>query len=912
MRASRIAGAFVEGGIYCLILLTPFFHGGVHGWARGTIQIIAGGIVLARLIERRGEARPGPEARRAAVAIGAPAGLFVALVLFQLVPLPPSIMAVVAPGSYRLYEATVPGYVEGAEVEARQLPGWLLDRPRARALLVEERIAASVPGADLETSPFDAGFSASRSASIVPHETGQRLSLLLACLAIVVVTAGHFRTCERLRRLAAVMVISGLATAAFSLLDRAGWVGTDGASLLGPFVNRNTYAAFLGAVIPVAIGMALASLGERRIDRGLLWGLASVLLTGAVFFSLSRGGILSWAVSLSVLALLVVYFERRAVAVATLAALLAASALFLAWLGPGDVLGRIATVSEGSSEPSLAQRIGVWKRALAVAGDYPGIGAGLGTFRYAFMGHAPPEEAWWRDAHNEYLELLCDTGLAGGLLAGGALAAFLIVAVRPSRMVGRGERFLMIGMAPGLMSVAIHSSVTTNLQVPAVGLLASALAGALIAMATAPRPDTASSVPRSGSGRLHGLAVVVLVAALGLNTIGGAAAIAGFIHRDSGEESLARAEMDRALESLMAAARWQPGDARTYELIARVAELSLTGRLPLAMTGGDRPDAILGLGLGAIAAGLDANPGNSRTWFALATLYQGHRSHRELTRAIAAASSGGEAETGSPAPEDSVSIGAILQAQQLQPEFTAYHDYLAGILRRDGLLDAASDQLRRSFRLRPHLADHALIDLDKKGFLEDHGEAILEGIETAEPDPFTSPMMKARSRAKLLEKMGRLDEAIRAYGELRNIGGEAYEAEFHLAFGRIDQKRGNYADSIAKLEVAARAGRGTTAGAWAIYHLGIATSRSGQHSAAIRYYRTFLALMPDHVSAWTGLAGELDLVGQIEEAERLYREAVALFPDEPAAYQGIISFLERQGRKEEAGPYRERLRRLGP
>ena len=97
------------------------------------------------------------------------------------------------------------------------------------------------------------------------------------------------------------------------------WIreGTYGDNVFGPFVNRNSYAAFAGTMVPVAVCMGLAALWRRQqgredsLPRLALWVFAAITTGGGVFFSLSRGGILATSLSMGIVFVFLIYYGRR-------------------------------------------------------------------------------------------------------------------------------------------------------------------------------------------------------------------------------------------------------------------------------------------------------------------------------------------------------------------------------------------------------------------------------------------------------------------------------------------------------------------------------------------------------------------------------------------------------------------------
>jgi O-antigen ligase len=184
--------------------------------------------------------------------------------------------------------------------------------------------------------------------------------------------------------------------------------------------------------------------------------------------------------SIVIIAGFLVYCGRSKPELTALAGILAVAAAFLLWIGPEKVIERVGTLSQGQGTPSLAVRIEAWRHSLALIAHHLGAGTGLGTFAYSFMRYAPPGRYWWNIAHNEYIELICDTGIAGGAIFLVGLTAWLLLIWKPGIVRGHRGRYEFAGIVAGLAALLVHSSVTSNLQIPANSLLLVVLGGALL------------------------------------------------------------------------------------------------------------------------------------------------------------------------------------------------------------------------------------------------------------------------------------------------------------------------------------------------------------------------------------------------------------------------------------------------
>ena len=132
----------------------------------------------------------------------------------------------------------------------------------------------------------------------------------------------------------------------------------------------------------------------------------------------------------------------------------------------------------------MRSRILVWKSIQRNLPDRLWLGSGLGAFEDSFAPHVPPGAARrWDKAHNDYLQLLWETGIVGTVLFLWGCAVFVVRFWWPA-LHARGDPLGMFrtGIAIALLSIAIHSVVDFNLQIGANGFLCALLAGALVAL----------------------------------------------------------------------------------------------------------------------------------------------------------------------------------------------------------------------------------------------------------------------------------------------------------------------------------------------------------------------------------------------------------------------------------------------
>jgi O-antigen ligase len=108
--------------------------------------------------------------------------------------------------------------------------------------------------------------------------------------------------------------------------------------------------------------------------------------------------------------------------------------------------------------------------------DFPLLGAGFNAFGTSYVHYQTVEQyEWYGEAHNEYLQALVDTGIAGAALAAALLLRLLRRGVAAARTTA-----LDAGLLGALAACAAHNVVDFNWQIPANAATFAAVAGALM------------------------------------------------------------------------------------------------------------------------------------------------------------------------------------------------------------------------------------------------------------------------------------------------------------------------------------------------------------------------------------------------------------------------------------------------
>ena len=263
--------------------------------------------------------------------------------------------------------------------------------------------------------------------------------------------------------------------------------------LTGTFVNRNSFATFLGLSITANLAW-LAQILVRNVDNrswrahiesvtdslfrhGLLPTLSLVIQGSALLFTHSRGGTVSALLGMGALTICAVSAPSlRAPWRTAFVALAALGAILVITLNGGSLLRR---VSDTAVESDL--RVDINEGTLRAIADDPLLGTGLGTFKYVYAPYQPPTEGKLIDrAHNDYLENILELGLPAGMAFYLMLGLLVFECLRGVARRRRNAIFPCLGLGASVL-VGFHSVVDFSMQAPAVAITYAALLGVGVA-----------------------------------------------------------------------------------------------------------------------------------------------------------------------------------------------------------------------------------------------------------------------------------------------------------------------------------------------------------------------------------------------------------------------------------------------
>jgi O-antigen ligase len=308
---------------------------------------------------------------------------------------------------------------------------------------------------------------------------------LLAVQVFFLLCANFFANRERLRVIVGFLTFFGFALSVFALLQHFTWNGkfywlrtplSGLGSPFGPFANHNHFAGFIELLIGLPLALIITN-AVRREER-IFYGFLAIVMGVTIFFSLSRGGMLSLLMELLFLAILSrrVRLQKKNAQSSVLwrgMAILIVTITIVAgtfWIGADSVVNRVA----GSNQDNLStSRVWVWQGAMSVFYTYPVLGAGLGAFQTVYPQRSTYDGSFGfvAQAHNDYLQVVADGGMIGAVLALWFLGVMWREVMRGLQAPDPLIAGLALGSGTGIVGLLTHSLLDFNLQLPSNAML---------------------------------------------------------------------------------------------------------------------------------------------------------------------------------------------------------------------------------------------------------------------------------------------------------------------------------------------------------------------------------------------------------------------------------------------------------
>ena len=258
------------------------------------------------------------------------------------------------------------------------------------------------------------------------------------------------------------------------------WIrATSTESFFGTYANKNHYAGLMELLVPFALYGAAAE--RSATGKRAVFAFAASVMIASVFLSGSRSG--SLVTLFEIVAFTGVVLARSGAQRQNnrrrLLLIVSFALAFVVWIAGEAVLSQAKLVRNPKSDASLVNRSQIARDSWQLVKQKPLLGWGLGTFSTVY----PQAESWYTDleinaAHDDYLQLLVETGIVGFVLIVFFLAAVFYAGLQ--RIFRTGSSSVSAALL-GCSGLLLHSFTDFNLHVPANAAMFFALCGMICA-----------------------------------------------------------------------------------------------------------------------------------------------------------------------------------------------------------------------------------------------------------------------------------------------------------------------------------------------------------------------------------------------------------------------------------------------
>jgi O-antigen ligase len=321
----------------------------------------------------------------------------------------------------------------------------------------------------------ETAFGLANSLSLDPYSTRLVLVQLATLLIYFAATLVFVDTPHRLHVLVRTIMIFGFCLAIFGLTQsftsptKVYWVRELAQSTaFGPFINRHHFAGYMELTIALPLGLLFA--GGVDKDKRLLYVFVAGLMGIALVMTTSRGGIISLVAEIMFLVVVTAIWrsqnERRrtksgrlkyaGMRVGMAAALLLG--LFLGVMALGGEFSIYRFIDSVNTNDPTTGRAHFWSVTLDIIKAHPYVGTGLGAFGVVYTKYDSRNGLFrLEQAHNDYLQVLSDGGIIGGVLALSFVVLLFYLALKRAGSKDDFRRGVALAALSGCFAVLVHS-----------------------------------------------------------------------------------------------------------------------------------------------------------------------------------------------------------------------------------------------------------------------------------------------------------------------------------------------------------------------------------------------------------------------------------------------------------------------
>jgi O-antigen ligase len=313
------------------------------------------------------------------------------------------------------------------------------------------------------------------------HVTYSHLLLYAAYGMLAFVVTQTLRHSSQFGLMAKLFTAYGAVVALFAVLQgmapngKIYWIRAleQGGNIYGPYVNHNHYAGLMEMLAPFPLVLAATRFtsGKRKIAVAAI----AALMAASIFLSGSRGGMAAFAAQMVVLSVLLLRKRDGSWKQPLMLGMFLTMVVgFLLWMGNNALTQRLISIhSEAREEINGGLRLSIDRDCLRMLIKRPLLGWGLGAFPIVYPEFRSFYTTFFvNQAHNDYLQLLVETGLTGFSIAVWSLVLVFRQAAGKLRNINNdwtenASGALTAAALLACVGILVHSFVDFNLQIPA-------------------------------------------------------------------------------------------------------------------------------------------------------------------------------------------------------------------------------------------------------------------------------------------------------------------------------------------------------------------------------------------------------------------------------------------------------------
>jgi O-antigen ligase len=319
----------------------------------------------------------------------------------------------------------------------------------------------------------------SNTLSLDPYSTRLVLVQLASLLIFFSATLVFVDTPHRLHLMVRTIIVFGFLLAIFGLTQsitsptKVYWIRElNQSTAFGPFINRHHFAGYMELTIALPLGLVFAGAISR--EKILIYLFVAGIMGVALVMTASRGGIISLICEILFLITVTAIWRKqsdrrhhhhrrrsgrikRIAARAGMAAALLIS-LFIGVLALGGEFSITRFIDTVNTDDPTTGRAHFWSVTLNIIKAYPYLGTGLGAYGVSYTQYDSRNGLYrLEQAHNDYLQVLSDGGIVGGVLALGFVVLLFWKAIARAKSRDDFRRGVALGALSGCFGVLIHS-----------------------------------------------------------------------------------------------------------------------------------------------------------------------------------------------------------------------------------------------------------------------------------------------------------------------------------------------------------------------------------------------------------------------------------------------------------------------